>query len=252
LPQIKHGIFSNNTGKSPDEDDWGKIKQVLKYLNEIRYLKLTLCTEQLKFAVHWYTDRSNQIHEDCCGQTGSLVTFGQGAVSSSSNKMKCNTKSSTKNELILLANKLTDVIWMRYLIECQGYDIYEYVVFQDKMSALSLEKNGRISSSKRAKQNKAKYFLIKDYFDAGEIDVKFCPTDEMWADDLTKPLQGQKFRDMRAFLQNCPWDYDDDTEFKLLMKPQDVASSRECVDEHAKLKTKHSSQPQSTSLTCVS
>jgi len=37
-------------------------------------------------------------------------------------------------------------------------------------------------------------------------------TDEMWADILTKPLQGQKFRDMRAFLQNCPRDYDDDAE----------------------------------------
>jgi len=95
-----------------------------------------------------------------------------------------------------------------------------------------------------------------NYYDAGEIDVKFCPTDEMWADILTKPLQGQKFRDMRAFLQNCPRDYNDDAELKILMKPQDVASSRECVDGHAKLKpilkTKQSSQPRATSPTCVS
>ncbi len=103
---------------------------------------------------------------------------------------------------------------------------------------------------------KAKYFLIKDYYDAGEIEVKFCPTDDMWADVLTKPLQGQKFRDMRGFLQNRPRDHNNDTEFKLLMKPQDVASSRECVDEHAKLKakmkTKQSSQPRNPSPTCVS
>ena len=90
------------------------------------------------------------------------------------------------------------------------------------MSALLLEKNGRISSSKWTKHIKVKYFLIKDYYDAGEIDVKFCPTNEMWADVLTKLLQGQKFRDMRAFLQNCPWDYDDDTEFQLSMEPQNV------------------------------
>jgi hypothetical protein len=63
----------------------------------------------------------------------------------------------------------------------------KYVVFQDNMSALLLEKNGHISSSKRTKHTKAKYFLIKDYKDAGEIDVKFCPTNEMWADVLTKP-----------------------------------------------------------------
>ena len=56
------------------------------------------------------------------------------------------------------------------------------------MSSLSLEKNGRISSSKRMKHIKAKYFLIKDYYDYGEIDLGYCPTDVMWADVLTKPL----------------------------------------------------------------
>ncbi len=42
---------------------------------------------------------------------------------------------------------------------------------------------------------------------------------------------------MRAFLQDCPRVYNDDVEFQLSMKPQDVASLWECVDEHAKLKT---------------
>jgi len=104
--------FLTTRAQAPDEDDWGKLKRVLKYLNGTRYLKLTLCAEQLKFAVHWYIDGSHQNHEDCRGQTGSLVTFGQGAVSSSSAIMKCNTKSSTETELILLGNKLADVIWM--------------------------------------------------------------------------------------------------------------------------------------------
>ncbi len=89
-------------------------------------------------------------------------------------------------------------------------------------------------SPEQTQHIEAKYFLIKDYYDAGEIDVKFCPTDDMWADVLTKPLQGQKFRDMRAFLQNCPRDYDNDTKQNNLMNPQDVASSRECVGERAK------------------
>ena len=44
--------------------------------------------------------------------------------------------------------KLPDIIWTRYFVECQGYDIDEYIVFQDYMSSLSLEKNGRISSSR--------------------------------------------------------------------------------------------------------
>ncbi len=130
-------------------------------------------------------------------------------VASSLNKQKCNTKSSTKTEIIALHDKLSDVIWMRYFVECQGYDIDECIIFQDNMSALSLEKNGRMSSSKRTKHIKAKYFLIKDYYNAEEIDLRYCPTGQMWA-DLKKPLQGQLFRDMQAFLQNCSRDYDDD------------------------------------------
>jgi hypothetical protein len=87
--------------KEPDEDDWGKIKRILKYLDGTRYLKLM---DQLKFNVHWYVDGSHQIHENRRDQMSSLVTFGRGVIASSSNKMKCNTKSSTETELVLLAN----------------------------------------------------------------------------------------------------------------------------------------------------
>ncbi len=78
------------------------------------------------------------------------------------------------------------------------------------MSALSLEKNGRVSSSKRTKHIKVKYFCIKNYYNAKEIDLRYCPTGKMWADVLMRPLQGQLFRDIQAFLQNCSRDYDND------------------------------------------
>ncbi len=78
--------------QSSDEDDWGKLKKVLKYLKGTRYLKLILSTNVMNFAIHWYIDGSHQVHEDCQGQTGSLVAFGAGAVASSSNKQKCNTE----------------------------------------------------------------------------------------------------------------------------------------------------------------
>jgi hypothetical protein len=114
--------FLTTRVQSLDEDDWEKLKRILKYLNGTRNLKLTLHTDQTKYAVHWYVSRSHQIHEDCGGQTSSLATFGKGAVSSSSNKMKCNANS-TKTELISFADILTDIIWMRYFVKCQGYNI---------------------------------------------------------------------------------------------------------------------------------
>ncbi len=39
--------------------------------------------------------------------------------------------------------------------------------------------------------------------DSREVKVIDCPTKEMWADVLTKPLQGMAFRTMRAESMNC-------------------------------------------------
>ncbi len=118
---VRHNIqtavsFLTTRVQEPDEDDLGKLKQFLKYLNGTQHLKLTLRADQLKLTVHCYLDGSHQIHEDCMGQTGSLVTFGKGAIASSSNKMKCNTKRSTETELISFDNKLTDIFRMQYFI----------------------------------------------------------------------------------------------------------------------------------------
>ncbi len=56
--------------KAPDQDDWGKLVRVLKYLNGTQYMKLILSTDEMKFTVHWYVDGSHQVHKDCMGQIG--------------------------------------------------------------------------------------------------------------------------------------------------------------------------------------
>ena len=200
--------FLTTRVKSPGEDDWGKLKRVLKYLNGTRHLHLTLSVDSLS-SIKWYINGSHQIHDDCRGHTGSIMTLGQGAISSTSRKQKLNTKSSTETELVAVHDKLGDILWMRYFLECQGYSIDENVIYQDNMSTLSLEKNGRVSGSNRTKRIKAKYYLVQDKYNSHEIDLKYCPTDTMWADVLTKPLQGLKFRQMRTVLMNCPLDYSD-------------------------------------------
>ncbi len=56
---------------------------------------------------------------------------------------------------------------------------------------------------------KAKFFFIKDWVDNGEIKVINCPAEKIWADILSKPLQGMAFQTMRAQLMNCPINYED-------------------------------------------
>ena len=113
-------LFLTTRVKAPDKDNWGKLVRVLKYINRKWYMKLILSTDEMNFTVHWYVDGSHQIHKDCRGQIGCLITMGKGATISSSNIMKCNTLSSTETELISLRKKLTDIVWTRYFMECQG------------------------------------------------------------------------------------------------------------------------------------
>ena len=45
--------------KMPDEDDWGKLVRVLKYINGTRFMTLTLSADEMNFTVHWYVDGSH-------------------------------------------------------------------------------------------------------------------------------------------------------------------------------------------------
>ena len=76
--------------KSPDEDDWGKLKRVLKYLNDMKHLKLTLSDNSLT-SIKWFVDASHQTHDECKGHIRAFLTFGKGATMSSPNKQKLNT-----------------------------------------------------------------------------------------------------------------------------------------------------------------
>ena len=85
-------------------------------------------------------------------------------------------------------------------------------LYQDNISTQLLIKNGKMSSGKKTKHIKAKFFFIKDRVDDGEVKVLDCPTKKMWADIMTKPLQGTAFRVMRAEVMNCGVNYEDPPE----------------------------------------
>jgi hypothetical protein len=127
--------FLTTRVKQPDEDEWGKLKRVLKYLNGTRSLKIALFAESLSI-ICWYVDASHQAHEDYHGHTGALLTFGRGATTSSSNKQKLNTRSTTETEIVGLHDNTSDVLWTRNFLEAQGYTITANYVYQDNMSTL--------------------------------------------------------------------------------------------------------------------
>ncbi len=82
-------------------------------------------------------------------------------------------------------------------MEAQGYELTENIFYQDNQSTIRFEKNGQKSSGPNTRHIDIRYFFIKDRLDIKEIDVQYCPTEQMLADFFTKPLQGSLFRKFR-------------------------------------------------------
>lgn len=187
--------------KSPDKDDWNKLRRLVQYLRGTRDLDLTLRADNSKI-VKWWIDAAYAVHADFKSHTGSSMSLGSGMVYSSSTRQKINTKSSTEAELVGAADLMPQVLWTRYFLQSQGYDINGNIVFQDNKSAILLEQNGKASSGKRTRHINIRFFFITDRIEAGEVEVRHCPTDKMTGDFFTKPLQGMKFKEFRDTILN--------------------------------------------------
>ena len=93
-------------------------------------------------------DSSYVVHADMKSQTRGALTLGKGTVYATSLHQKINTRSSMETEVVAVYDMLLQVMWMMHFLSAQGYRKYQSILFQDNLSAILLEKNGRASSGK--------------------------------------------------------------------------------------------------------
>jgi hypothetical protein len=63
--------------KYPNENNWGKVKRVLRYLKGTLHMPLILSADSLMLSC-WWVDAAYAVHHNCKGHTGSGMSFGQG------------------------------------------------------------------------------------------------------------------------------------------------------------------------------
>ena len=61
-----------------------------------------------------------------------------------------------------------------------------------------MQENGRKSAGKQSRALNVRYFFLTDQVEKGNLRITYCPTDDMTADYMMKPLMGEKFRKFRA------------------------------------------------------
>ena len=170
------------------------------------------------------------------GHTGGMMSLGRGAIITASTKQKINTRSSTEAELVGVDDVMSKVLWTRYFIEAQGYNVKLSTIYQDNQSTILLENNGQ-ASSKRTKHINVRYFFVTDRVKSKEVTIQYCPTKEMKADFFTKPLQGRLFYKLRAEVMNM--------EYNDIVDSNDNISDNSHDDTHA-----HMQDDMAYSLAC--
>jgi hypothetical protein len=201
-PDVRTAVsFLCKRVSSPDEDDYKKLIRVMRYLQSTVYLKLRLESDGSGI-IRWWVDASYGVHSDMKGHTGGTMSMGKGSIYSVATGQKLVARSSTESELIGVHDVMPQIIWTSYFLKAQGQKVSDSMLYQDNMSSILLEKNGRKSSTKRTRHINIRYFFVQDRVASGEVKIEHCPTLEMLADFFTKPLQGGLFYKMRDQIMN--------------------------------------------------
>ena len=185
----------------PNEGDWQKLVKMMNFLKATKD-DIAVMSADDSTTIIWHVDASFAVHKDFRSHTGATMSLGLGTICSISTKQKINTRSSTEAELVSVDDVVSKILWTKLFIEAQGFVINKNIIYRDNMSSMKLEANGKESSGKRTRHFNIKYFYITDLIKNNDIQIRYCPTQDMIADYMTKPLVGAKFDAFRNRIMN--------------------------------------------------
>lgn len=178
----------------PTQNDWVELKRVLKYLKGTINFNLRLSATKFDDLLYAYTDANwAEDRLDRKSNTGYVIFVCGGAVSWCSKKQTCVALSSTEAEFIALSEGSMEVIWIRRLLEELGENLEQpTVVYEDNQSCLKLIENEKFSN--RSKHIDTRKFFVKSHVNEKTVQCVYCPTEQMLADMMTKPLPASRIQ----------------------------------------------------------
>ena len=138
---------------------------------------------------------------------GIIITVAGVPVFHQSYKIKCVCLSSTDSETSVMCEGLKFLLWVSDLLAELGYPQgshtavgtrnlnFSTVIQEDNKSAITQAQDE--CSFKRSRYTMVRMAFIRQLTAEGVVKVDYCPTKEMTADILTKPLQGAQFQYLR-------------------------------------------------------
>jgi hypothetical protein len=199
-PDIQYAVgicsqFTSNPGKA----HLVALKRILRYLKGTMSFGLVLGRKNGTDLVGW-TDSDWGQDADTRRSTGGFVfDVAGGIVSWSSKKQPTVALSTVEAEYMAAANATREAIWLRTLLEDLGFQqTSATVIHADNQGCISLT-HGPTAHS-RTKHIDLRHHFIREKVANQEVTLKYCQTQRMLADILTKQLPREAFERFREAL----------------------------------------------------
>ncbi|KAF2353132.1 Reverse transcriptase RNA-dependent DNA polymerase, partial [Trinorchestia longiramus] len=142
----------------------------------------------------WAGDRS-----DRKSTSGSCFTLSNSVITWRSVKQSRVALSTAEAEYVALAGAAQEAIWLKQLLDDLEFKTGgPMVVNEDNQSAICLAQNPKYHG--RSKHIDIKFNYVRDLVRNKEIDLVYCPSNDMLADIFTKGLSAEKFSRLRSKL----------------------------------------------------
>ncbi|XP_061886352.1 uncharacterized protein LOC133636375 [Entelurus aequoreus] len=196
-PDIAQAVSAvSKFNANPDAAHLTAVKRILRYLKGT--VNFALKYEQsdsgalIGFSdADWAGDQ-----DDRRSTTGNVFLLSGGAVSWLSKKQATVALSTAEAEYIALSQAAQEGIWLKRLLSDLGVKTMSTVILEDNQGAIAIAKNPVNHS--RTKHIDFRYHYIRECVQNGQIELQYCPTNDMKADIFTKPLPRQKFEYLRG------------------------------------------------------
>ena len=185
---------------NPSRDHLNTVDRLLRYIQGSKYLAVVLGgnldSDPDKGALHSYSDSdfAGDI-EQYKSTSGYIFLFVGGIISSQSKHQSITALSTTEAEYYSLYKATVEAAWLRYIFRELGWnskDVKCIKIYRDNQGSLALTENPELYQY--TKHITVKYHYLREERSKGIVRFWYCPTEDMAADGLTKPLGPTKHK----------------------------------------------------------
>jgi hypothetical protein len=185
-PDISYAVSQvSRAMQDPTQEDWKNAKRIMRYLKKTMDTKIIF--KNLKEELQGYSDASYAADKkDRKSHSGYVFTMNGGPISWKSKKQPIVALSSMEAEYIALSEAAKEALWLKKLKDDLQENRNILTIYEDNQSCIKTASD--VIRNERSKHIDVRFHFLRELVESKEIQITYCPTQQMIADMLTKSL----------------------------------------------------------------